>query len=400
MLTRAHAALLASLALLLTAGPVAAPVLAAGTGAHQSAVASGAGASQTQDTEINRTDTLFHVGIRSNGDAVWTIRRNYTVGTEAKRAAFRATADDFESESDSETVRTVRAASDRASVATGRSMEISGVTRRSTVTGDTGQLVLRFTWTGFARKSGTNLYVDDVFLPSNGTWFPTLGANQTLTIAPPGTYDLFSAAPPGYSVTNASLRWEGAQDGTFQASQPSVVYQRSGNATPPNNSTDDSQSGAIPPLLLLGLVVPLLVVVVAYLLVTRDVDLPSPASPSDGSEGGNGDSGDDPPPATTAGTAASTTDGGTAATEDESEVDVELLSDEERIERLLERNGGRMKQANIVRETDWSNAKVSQLLSSMDDAGRIDKLRIGRENLISFPDEDVTGMNGEEPGNG
>jgi uncharacterized membrane protein len=42
-----------------------------------------------------------------------------------------------------------------------------------------------------------------------------------------------------------------------------------------------------------------------------------------------------------------------------------------------------------VKETGWSNAKVSQLLSSMEEDGRVDKLRIGRENLISFPDEDV-----------
>ena len=48
-----------------------------------------------------------------------------------------------------------------------------------------------------------------------------------------------------------------------------------------------------------------------------------------------------------------------------------------------------MKQAQIVSETGWSNAKVSQLLSSMDDADRVDKLRIGRENLISLPEESV-----------
>jgi uncharacterized membrane protein len=68
------------------------------------------------------------------------------------------------------------------------------------------------------------------------------------------------------------------------------------------------------------------------------------------------------------------------------------LSDEERVERLLEGNGGRMRQADIVDETGWSNAKVSQLLSAMDQADRVDKLRIGRENLISLPDEDVRGF--------
>jgi hypothetical protein len=76
-------------------------------------------------------------------------------------------------------------------------------------------------------------------------------------------------------------------------------------------------------------------------------------------------------------------------------IDEELLSDEERVEHLLERNGGRMKQATIVKETGWSNAKVSQLLSSMADEDRVDKLRIGRENLISFPDENVADFNDE-----
>lgn len=64
-----------------------------------------------------------------------------------------------------------------------------------------------------------------------------------------------------------------------------------------------------------------------------------------------------------------------------------LLSDEERVMRLLRENGGRMKQVDIVEETDWSNAKVSQLLSEMADQGAVDKLRIGRENLISLPGE-------------
>jgi uncharacterized membrane protein len=73
-----------------------------------------------------------------------------------------------------------------------------------------------------------------------------------------------------------------------------------------------------------------------------------------------------------------------------------LLSDEERVERLLERNGGRMRQADIVGETGWSDAKVSQLLSAMAEADRVEKLRLGRENLISLPD-DEPGTDGEDP---
>ena len=110
---------------------------------------------------------------------------------------------------------------------------------------------------------------------------------------------------------------------------------------------------------------------------------------------------------TAAGTAAGATAGAAARSGEESDgavdadgsddddIDEALLSDEERVERLIEQNGGRMKQAAIVQETGWSNAKVSQLLSSMDEAGQIDKLRIGRENLISFPDEDVADIDSE-----
>jgi len=76
--------------------------------------------------------------------------------------------------------------------------------------------------------------------------------------------------------------------------------------------------------------------------------------------------------------------------EEDEDVDPELLSDEERVNRLLRQNGGRMKQGTIVDETGWSNAKVSQLLSKMDDDEEIEKLRIGRENLITLPDVDLT----------
>jgi hypothetical protein len=96
---------------------------------------------------------------------------------------------------------------------------------------------------------------------------------------------------------------------------------------------------------------------------------------------GTDDGGDGPD----AGEAA--TGGATAAGEESDPgpavTDAELLSDEERVMRLLDENGGRMKQVNIVDETDWSKSKVSMLLSEMEDAGRISKLRVGRENIIS-----------------
>ncbi len=62
----------------------------------------------------------------------------------------------------------------------------------------------------------------------------------------------------------------------------------------------------------------------------------------------------------------------------------EPLTDEDRVLGLLREHGGRMKQSHIVEGTDWSKAKVSRLLSAMNDEGTIEKLSIGRENIISL----------------
>jgi uncharacterized membrane protein len=60
------------------------------------------------------------------------------------------------------------------------------------------------------------------------------------------------------------------------------------------------------------------------------------------------------------------------------------LTDEDRVLALLREHGGRMKQSHIVERTEWSKAKVSRLLSSMNEEGTIEKLSVGRENIISL----------------
>ncbi|WP_228546427.1 helix-turn-helix transcriptional regulator [Halegenticoccus tardaugens] len=57
-------------------------------------------------------------------------------------------------------------------------------------------------------------------------------------------------------------------------------------------------------------------------------------------------------------------------------------TDKDRIRQLVEDHDGRVKQSQIVEQVDWSKAKVSRLLSKLDEEGEITKLRIGRENLI------------------
>ncbi|MFC6904385.1 helix-turn-helix transcriptional regulator [Halalkalicoccus tibetensis] len=68
------------------------------------------------------------------------------------------------------------------------------------------------------------------------------------------------------------------------------------------------------------------------------------------------------------------------------------LTDEERVLRLLDSNGGRMRQTAIVETTGWSKSKTSMLLSEMESEGSISKLRVGRENLISRPGSEPEAM--------
>jgi hypothetical protein len=64
----------------------------------------------------------------------------------------------------------------------------------------------------------------------------------------------------------------------------------------------------------------------------------------------------------------------------------DALSDEQRVHALVDDRGGRVRQSVIVEETGWSKSKVSRVLSEMADEGSIEKITIGRENLIAHPD--------------
>ena len=358
-------------------------VLGAVTVPAFAATATGQSVQQVSSDDAGENTSLL-IDLQANGNAQWTVSTTFNLTTPNETAAYRALAQSF---SDGETpalgLPAFRQASDLASESTGRSMEITDVRRTTaperTVDNGTGRLTLSFTWTNFGRVEGERLTVGDVFRTSEGRWLPGLEDDQTLTIQPPEGFGVVNAS---VAPDDGTLRWEGptafeptALDAAFTGSDPSGPTASPNGTEPP----DDDQSGA----LLWGMVALLgigALTAAGYFMVQRD----GFTLPATGDEGGSdGETTADAAPSTEAAA-------DEAEAEKVDEIDEELLSDEERVERLLERNGGRMKQANIVKETGWSNAKVSQLLSAMQEDGRIDKLRIGRENLISFPDEDIT----------
>ncbi|MEF8870096.1 MAG: hypothetical protein V5A41_00575 [Haloarculaceae archaeon] len=356
--------------------------------------------SQSQTTgELSASQTMV-VDLQQNGDARWTVTKTFTLSSRNETEAFDEVASDFEDgQTDDLGLAAYQRASQLASDSTNREMAITDITRESsrtgTATNGTGQLSISFTWTNFGRIESDTFHVDDVFATSP-RWLDGLSADQQLIVIPPDGYRFFDASV-SVTLRNGTIQWTGPRD--FTDTPLSATFEQTGDIDP-GTTTPGVTTGTTAPtpggsntssFLWLGLAT-LGAVLVGYLLV-RDGDILD--APGGGSEPST-DSPDSGPtaPATPA-TDESTTGEAIAESGEESEsdtIDEELLSDEERVERLLEQNGGRMKQANIVKETNWSNAKVSQLLSSMEEAGEIDKLRIGRENLISFPDEDITDL--------
>nr|WP_242493394.1 hypothetical protein [Haloarcula hispanica] len=73
----------------------------------------------------------------------------------------------------------------------------------------------------------------------------------------------------------------------------------------------------------------------------------------------------------------------------------ELLSNEEQVLQLLESNGGRLKQQQVAGELDWTDAKTSQVIGGLRDEDKVETFRIGRENVVTLPDTDVTGGEGD-----
>ncbi len=378
-------------------------------------------------TAVNRStlppsDVTWRAQLRANGDARWTVSMTVPIRDVHDAAAFDDLAASFDSVENPLALDFFRTAAEAAGAETGREMAITDVSRAAGRANGSGTLAVSFRWSSFARVEGDRLYVGDGFNTTRGTWLPELTEYQTLVVVPPSGYGVTSA--PSVGITGGAARWEGPYN--LSGREPWVVY--SGNTptptdtptTPgattapgtgtPGTETPDGLLGSLLPVVGLAVLAGVAAAALVVYMRREDGGIGGIGGTTDDGDGGTGtttgeagvanDAGaDSAADAAGTGAAASGTAAGAVdeATDDSGdEVDEELLSDEERVERLLERNGGRMKQATIVKETGWSNAKVSQLLSSMAAEGRVDKLRIGRENLISFPDEDVTDIDSPE----
>ena len=351
---------------------------------------------QRTTADMAARETRIRISLQANQDARWTVTVRYHFTDSNQTQAFETVGQRFVDGEVGPTPGLFESYARETNRTVDREMQIVDVDRTWVVLDDpatdreavvaAGELKLTFVWTAFLERDGDSLVLGDALSTADGeTWLRTLQANQTLEVSTPDGYTVSDT--PGASVTlrDNAVVIDGPR--AFDATdQVAVVY------TP-------TAGGTTPWALLAGALVVSAVVIAGGLLGYRRL----------GEDGGESDNterdgpGDDDATTDASSSVESTSDdepSESSAPSSADGIDLSLLSDEERVERLLEINGGRMRQAAIVDETGWSDAKVSQLLSAMAADDRVEKLRLGRENLISLPAAAHDGTIGDERNGG
>lgn len=298
-------------------------------------------AQSSEDNSLQPDNTVIRVNVNADGSAEWILQTRTRLETEEDVEAFKQ----FQQEYRNNSTASLNAFESRMSSvvadaenATDREMRASNFSTSATiqeVPRRWGVVTFRFTWHGFAATDGGSLVVGDVF---EGGWF--LSEDDTFEMNAPDGYVVSDADPSPETSDNESVVWTGRVD--FANGNPSATFTPQDGADAPHND-----SGLPLGLLAGGALVTLAAIGGAVAWRRRTGD-------SSATGGTN--------------TSASTS----------------VKTDAERIIELLEENGGRMKQADIDAEFDWSKSKTSLVLSNMEEEGRIKKTRLGRENLVAL----------------
>ncbi len=317
---------------------------------------------------------LLDVGLTADGDAEWRVEYRYRLDDENATRAFEDLRRLIEADPDRYTGRfaaRVRESVRAAENATGREMALRNVTvstdRQSIpqASGTFGTVTYRFEWTNFAVANDSSIRAGDAI---HGFY---LDPDTKLIVTWPEEFEPASPVRPSPDEGDATRAvWEGETD--FASDEPRIELRATptpageeptatGTATPASTPTNapaggestEATGGMDPWVLALAGVVALGAVGAGGAMALRRRG----AGPGEASAGG-----EETPP--------------------------ELLSNEERVLAALRDHGGRMKQQELAEACDWHDSKTSKVVTDLKEEGTIEVFRIGRENVISLPEED------------
>ncbi|MFB6138488.1 MAG: helix-turn-helix transcriptional regulator [Halobacteriaceae archaeon] len=375
---RALGGLVVLLALSLVVGPVAGAVStherpAAGASAPRPAAGDVAAALQ-QDVDADRVFMRAH--LQPNGNATWAIEYRILLSTDNETAAFESLRRDVRRNPGpylEEFAAGVAGTVAEAENVTGREMHVRNLSVRASIQqfGRYGAVTYTFMWTNFSRVTGDTVRAGDALA---GLY---LDGVTSLRFEWRSSYEATLVRPSPSDRGEDYVVWRGER--TFGSGEPLVVITPAGPVP-----------GALTPVFLAAAAVLALLVAGGGFLVYR-----RRAGTADEDAGASGEATEPPGGSATGGTAGSEAGdaageggagtGGTAA--GAGEPPAELLSNEERVLKLLEDRGGRIKQQAVVEELDWTAAKTSQVVNDMKEDGQIEVFRLGRENVLRLPDQ-------------
>jgi hypothetical protein len=407
----------ACVAAVLVALSVVAPAAAVATPAAESPAAAGSstvGSQPAVDSERTPDEAFglpeqfdpdrvaLSAGLRASGDADWQFTYRMRLATDNETQAFEELQADVRENTSAfldrfrgRIAETVAAAEN----ATEREMAVANVTVSTRVNSlneeSLGVVTYGFAWEGFAATDGERVVAGDALA---GFY---LDNETSLSVSWPEGYALESVDPDADRPRERAVRWQGALD--FGPNQPRVAVapapEETTAATTTETTSDTTTEGpgggdgggdaggseggtsdlVIPAAV--GAVVAVLVLGAGgWLYRTRSGD-DDGGAPQSGAGGGGGGS-------VAGGGAAATTGGSAGGDDSRDEPPAELLSNEERVERFLESQGGRAKQQAVVEQLGWTEAKTSQVVNGMKEDDRLEAFRIGRENVLKLPEAD------------
>lgn len=343
-------------------------ILVAGVIAPASAGGSfGADSQQVGDLEADLV--TISANVSEDGTADFQIRYAIRLTDENDTQAFEGLAADIQENTSvylgrfSDRMNATVAAAESA---TGRSMTIGdfAVSTNKTAGFDRqyGLVTYSASWSGFAAVSDEKIRIGDAL---EGLF---LDAETEFQIHWDTNYELESVEPTPTDSTETSVSWVGPLE--FLQDEPSVTLTAATDEPPTETPTATTTE---PPADEGGVPWPLIIVGIGILFLLGGGWFWRRSGGSIGESGATGGSA-----------------GGESGTASPAEPSPppELLSNEERVEQYLDSVGGRAKQQEIVDALEWTEAKTSQVLSEMSEEGRIEKFRIGRENVVKIPDSD------------
>lgn len=308
-------------------------------------------------TQVDADTVLLRVDLQADGSAAWRVEYRLRLDDENATAAFESLEADVtanRSEYEARFARGMEQTVTDAENATGREMTLGDVaveTTTTTLPQEYGVIAYTFVWEGFAVTEDDEIRAGDAIA---GLF---LDPETTLILGFPDGYQAVEVTPEPAEQRQQAVVWTGRLD--FTEGEPQLVVRQAPAETTTTDGAgapgDGSEGAGFPTTALLAAIIVILVGGLAGWWYLRGGESPAAAeADSESTEAG--------PPA-------------------------DLLSNEERVLQLLEENDGRIKQQEVATELDWTDAKTSQVVQKLRDEDEIEVFRLGRENVISLPDE-------------